>query len=82
VKRRSRREKRKGNGRNRAAEERGVQELERILIKECSKENLKIRNQQTKIVAFWDVTPYSLVEMYRRFRGTCCLHRHSSVMKS
>jgi hypothetical protein len=23
---------------------------------------------------FWDVAPCSLVEVYRRFRGACCLH--------
>jgi hypothetical protein len=28
----------------------------------------------TKMAAFWDVTPCSLVEVYQRFRGTCCLH--------
>jgi hypothetical protein len=23
---------------------------------------------------FWDVAPCNVVEIYRRFRGTCCLH--------
>jgi hypothetical protein len=27
-----------------------------------------------KVTVFWDVTPCSLVEVYRRFRGACCLH--------
>jgi hypothetical protein len=27
-----------------------------------------------KITVFWDVAPCSLVEVYRRCRGTCCLH--------
>jgi hypothetical protein len=27
-----------------------------------------------KITDFWDVAPCSLVEVYRRFRGACCLH--------
>jgi hypothetical protein len=27
-----------------------------------------------KMAAFWVVAPCSLVEVYRRFRGTCCLH--------
>jgi hypothetical protein len=27
-----------------------------------------------KMIAFWDVAPYTLVEVYRRFRGACCLH--------
>jgi hypothetical protein len=28
----------------------------------------------TKIAAFWVLAPCSLVEVYRRFRGPCCLH--------
>jgi hypothetical protein len=28
-----------------------------------------------KMAAFWVVAPCSLVEVYQRFRGTCCLHR-------
>jgi hypothetical protein len=27
-----------------------------------------------KMAVFWDVTPYSLVEVYRHFRGAYCLH--------
>jgi hypothetical protein len=27
-----------------------------------------------KMTIFWVVAPYSLVEVYRRFRGACCLH--------
>jgi hypothetical protein len=27
-----------------------------------------------KMAVFWDVAPCSLVEIYRRFRGSCCLH--------
>jgi hypothetical protein len=27
---------------------------------------------------FWDVAPYSLVEVYWRFRGACCLHHQGS----
>jgi hypothetical protein len=27
-----------------------------------------------KIAVVWDVAPYSLVDVYRRFRGTCCFH--------
>jgi hypothetical protein len=32
----------------------------------------------TKINVFgmWNVTPFSLVESYQHFRGTCCLHFH------
>jgi hypothetical protein len=26
------------------------------------------------MTVFWDVAPYSLVEIYRSFRGACCLH--------
>jgi hypothetical protein len=27
-----------------------------------------------KTIAFWDTSPCSLVKLYRRFRGTYCLH--------
>jgi hypothetical protein len=27
-----------------------------------------------KMTVFWDVAPCSLVDVYRRFRGTYCLH--------
>jgi hypothetical protein len=29
----------------------------------------------TKMAVFWFVAPCSLVEVYQRFRGPCCLHR-------
>jgi hypothetical protein len=29
-----------------------------------------------KMTVFWDVAPSCLVEVHRRFRGVCCLHRH------
>jgi len=29
--------------------------------------------------AFWDMTRYSLLETYRRFRGTCCIYIYISV---
>jgi hypothetical protein len=29
---------------------------------------------RTKMAVFWVVAPYSLVEVYQRFRGPCCLH--------
>jgi hypothetical protein len=28
----------------------------------------------TKMAVFWVVEPFSLVEVYQRFRGPCCLH--------
>jgi hypothetical protein len=28
----------------------------------------------TKMAVFWVVTPYSLLEVYQRFIGPCCLH--------
>jgi hypothetical protein len=31
-----------------------------------------------KMAVFWVVMPCSLVEVYRRFRGTCCLHRQGN----
>jgi hypothetical protein len=33
-----------------------------------------------KMAVFWVVVPCSLVEVYRRFRGACCLH-HQGVGK-
>jgi hypothetical protein len=30
-----------------------------------------------KMAVFWVVAPCSLVEVYRRFRGTCCLHHQA-----
>jgi len=42
----------------------GMQEPERILIKEDRKRNMKTGDQQMKIAAFWGVTLHSLVEMY------------------
>jgi hypothetical protein len=30
----------------------------------------------TKMAVFWVVAPCSLVEVYQRFRGPCCLHHH------
>jgi hypothetical protein len=29
-----------------------------------------------KMTVLWVVTPWSLVEGYRHFKGTCCLHHH------
>jgi hypothetical protein len=34
----------------------------------------------TKMGVFWDVTPCSLVEVYQRFRGPCCLHHEDALM--
>jgi hypothetical protein len=31
---------------------------------------------------FWGLAPCSLVEVYQRFRGTCCLHRRRGNLKS
>jgi hypothetical protein len=33
-----------------------------------------------KMTVFWDVVPYSLVEVYRRFRGACCLLHQGILM--
>jgi hypothetical protein len=32
-----------------------------------------------KMAVFWVVLPCSLVEVYQRFRGPCCLHHQSEV---
>jgi hypothetical protein len=35
-----------------------------------------------KIAVFWVVAPCSLVEVYQRFRGPCCLHHQGDEMTS
>jgi hypothetical protein len=54
--------------------------LERVLSTSFRRNqlNYKVRFQvptaaSIKMAVFWDVAPYSLVEVYRRFRGVCCL---------
>jgi hypothetical protein len=32
-----------------------------------------------KMTVFWDVAPCSLVDVYRRFTGDCCLHVQGDV---
>jgi hypothetical protein len=32
-----------------------------------------------KMVVFWDVTPYDLVDIYRHFRGDYCFHNQINV---
>jgi hypothetical protein len=34
---------------------------------------------RTKMAVFWVVAPCSLVEVYQRFRGPCCLHHQTST---
>jgi hypothetical protein len=43
-----------------------------IVITEVGFEVLTVVS--TKTAVFWVVAPCSLVEVYRRFRGPCCLH--------
>jgi hypothetical protein len=33
---------------------------------------LHTNKRAIKMAVFWDVVPFSLVEVYRRFRGSCC----------
>jgi hypothetical protein len=42
-------------------------------------EHFVIFNVLTKMRAFWDIVPCSLVRVYRRFGGTYSLHHHSNV---
>jgi hypothetical protein len=35
---------------------------------------IKTNFERRKIAVFWVVAPGSLVEVYQRFRGPCCLH--------
>jgi hypothetical protein len=34
----------------------------------------------TKMAVFWVVAPWSLIEVYQRFRGPCCLHHQGDVI--
>jgi hypothetical protein len=34
-----------------------------------------------KTTVFWVVTPCSKVELYRRFRGACCLHHQGDLQQ-
>jgi hypothetical protein len=34
---------------------------------------------RTKMAVFWVAAPCSLVEVYQRFRGTCCLHHQGDL---
>jgi hypothetical protein len=36
----------------------------------------------TKMAVFWVVAPCSLVEVYHRFRGPCCLHHQGGVSRT
>jgi hypothetical protein len=48
--------------------------------KPCNCQN-KIRknNRKVKMAVFWVVAPCSLVELYQRFRGPCCLHHQGDA---
>jgi hypothetical protein len=35
-----------------------------------------------QMTVFWDVEPCSLVQVYRRFRGACCLHHQGDEAAS
>jgi hypothetical protein len=39
-----------------------------------------LRAGSMKMIAFWDIAPYSLVEVGRRFRGAFCLHHQRALM--
>jgi hypothetical protein len=35
----------------------------------------------TKMAVFWVVAPYSLVEVYQRFRGPCCFRHQGDPLQ-
>jgi hypothetical protein len=41
---------------------------------QCGFRRNRSNTDQMKIAVFWVVAPCSLVEVYQRFRGPCCLH--------
>jgi hypothetical protein len=34
------------------------------------------------MTVFWDIAPSSLVEVYRYFRGACCLHYQGDMVEA
>jgi hypothetical protein len=48
--------------------------MDRILSKMNSSEISGSHGGSMKMAVFWVVAPCCLVEVYRRFRGACCLH--------
>jgi hypothetical protein len=48
------------------------------LLDACKEIGLEVNSEKTKymlkMAVFWVVAPCSLVEVYQRFRGPCCLH--------
>jgi hypothetical protein len=49
----------------------GIRERGSGKVKE---EKKNIYTVMIKMAVFWTVAPCSLVEVYQRFRGPCCLH--------
>jgi hypothetical protein len=50
-----------------------------IIMNNCCQHKVRVGFEvitavSTKMVVFWVVAPCSLVEVYQRFRGPCCLH--------
>jgi hypothetical protein len=41
----------------------------------CTKQNFLLQ----KMAVFWVVAPCSLVDVYQRFRGPCCLHHQGLI---
>jgi hypothetical protein len=35
-----------------------------------------------KMTVFWDIAQCSLVEVYRHFKGACCLHHQGMIMEA
>jgi hypothetical protein len=53
-----------------------VEGVDACFVKECSLVGFEVLTAvSTKMAVFWVVAPCSLVEVYQRFRGHCCL-RH------
>jgi hypothetical protein len=54
--------------------------LSRIYISLCTFVGLEVLTAvSTKMAVFWVVAPCSLVEVYQRFRGSCCLHHKGAT---
>jgi hypothetical protein len=45
-------------------------------------QTVALNTSETKMVVFWVVVPYNLLEVYLCFRGTCCLHHQDDEAAS
>jgi hypothetical protein len=59
--------------------------LEHVLLSMLQNNHMDIKFEILTLVAvnsagFWGVTPFNLVDVYRREVGTCCLHLQDRIL--